>query len=201
MTMRVSPALAPWLLAISAVAAGLLWHAGDRIAGVNQAVVTGTATVGGPFRLLDQDGRARSDTDFRGRHMLVYFGYSLCPDVCPATLAVMADALAKLGPRRSKVVPVFITIDPERDTPKALKNYLAAFGPDFVGLTGKPETVRKVAGSYHVFYEKHPLSRGGYALDHTSVIYLMGPDGKFVTFYNDESLGPDALAADLKKRV
>jgi len=201
MTMRVPPALVPWLLASAAVVAGLLWHAGDRIAAVGQVVVTGTADVGGSFQLVDQDGHARSDSDFRGRYMLIYFGYSLCPDVCPTTLAVMADALAKLGPRHDKIVPVFITIDPDRDTPKALKSYLAAFGPDFVGLTGKPDIVKKVAASYHVFFQKHPLSQGGYSLDHTSVLYLMGPDGKFVTYYGDESIGPDGLAADLKKRV
>jgi cytochrome oxidase Cu insertion factor (SCO1/SenC/PrrC family) len=191
----------PWLFAIVAVAAGLLWHAGDRIATIGQPVVTGTASVGGPFRLIDENGSPRSDADFRGRFMLVYFGYSLCPDVCPTTLAVMADALAKLGPRRSHVVPVFITLDPERDNPRVLKNYLQSFGTDFVGLTGKPDTIRDVAATYRVYYSKHPLANGGYAIDHTSVLYLMGPDGKFVTYYDDETIGPNGLAEDLKKRV
>lgn len=198
MTMRPNPAFVPWLLAITAVIAGLLWHEGDRVASMREG---GTASVGGPFRLVDQDGHARTDREFRGRHMLIYFGYSLCPDVCPTTLAVMADALAKLGPRRGKIVPIFVTVDPERDTPKALKVYLAAFGPGFVGLTGDGDTVRKVAASFHVFYAKHPLSGGNYALDHTSIVYLMGPDGKFVTYYDDTSMGPDALAEDLKKRM
>jgi cytochrome oxidase Cu insertion factor (SCO1/SenC/PrrC family) len=182
------------------VNAGLLWHVGDRMAGIGQAVVTGTAEVGGPFKLLDQSGHERADGDFHGRYLLVYFGYTRCPDVCPTTLAVMADALARIGQRRQKIAPIFITIDPERDTPKALKAYLESFGPDFVGLTGNSDAVRKVASAYRVFYSKHPLSGGGYGMDHTSVIYLMGPDGKFVTYY-DETLGPDALAADLKKRV
>ena len=198
-SMRVTPALAPWLLALAAVVGGLLWHEGDRIA--RERAVLGIAEVGGPFRLIDQDGQARTDREFRGRYMLVYFGYTLCPDVCPATLAVMADALAKLGPRRDKIVPIFITVDPDRDAPKALKTYLAAFGPGFVGLTGDGNAVRKVAASYHVFYAKHPLSNGSYALDHTSIVYLMGPDGKFVTYYQDTSMGPDALAEDLKKRI
>jgi cytochrome oxidase Cu insertion factor (SCO1/SenC/PrrC family) len=198
--MRTPFALIPWLFALAAASAGLLWHAGDRFAGVGQVVVTGTARVGGPFRLIDQTGRSRADGDFRGRVMLVYFGYTNCPDVCPTTLGVMADALAKLGPRRQKITPVFITIDPERDTPKALAAYLQSFGPDFVGLTGTAKSVRKVADSYHVFYGRHALAGGGYAMDHTSVIYLMGRDGKFVTYY-DETIGPDALAGDLKKRV
>ena len=201
MTMRLNPAFVPWLLAMTAVIAGLLWHEGDRIALTREGIVRGTASVGGPFRLVDQNGHTRTDREFRGRSMLIYFGYSLCPDVCPTTLAVMADALAKLGPRREKIVPIFVTVDPERDTPKVLKVYLAAFGQGFVGLTGDSETVRKVAASYHVFYRKHPLSGGGYALDHTSVVYLMGPDGKFVTYYDDTSMGPDALAEDLKKRM
>jgi cytochrome oxidase Cu insertion factor (SCO1/SenC/PrrC family) len=198
--MRGPFAAIPWLFALAAVSAGLLWHVGDRFAGVGQAIVTGTAQVGGPFRLIDHTGQMRSDSDFRGRFMLVYFGYTNCPDVCPTTLGVMADALAKLGARRQKIVPLFITIDPERDTAKALKAYLPSFGPDFVGLTGSPDAVRKVAGTHHVFYSKHALAGGGYAMDHTSVIYLMGRDGKFVTYY-DETIGPDGLADDLKKRV
>jgi len=201
MTVRPNLALVPWLLAMTAVVAGLLWHEGDRIALTREGIVRGTANVGGPFRLVDQDGHTRTDGEFRGRYMLIYFGYSLCPYVCPTTLAVMADAFAKLGPRRGRIVPIFISVDPERDTPKALKVYLAAFGPGFVGLTGDSDAVRRVAASFHVFYKKHPLSGGSYALDHTSVVYLMGPDGKFVTYYDDTSTGPDALAEDLKKRM
>ena len=198
--MRTPPALVPWLFALAAVLAGSLWHAGDRFAGLGHTIAMGNASVGGPFVLTDQTGRTRSDRDFRGRYMLIYFGYTLCPDVCPTTLSVMADALAKLGPRRDRIVPIFITIDPDRDRPKVLSEYLKAFGTDFVGLTGSPAAIRKVASSYRVYYAKHPLAQG-YALDHTSVLYLMGPDGKFVTFYNDESIGPDALATDLKKRL
>src|ERR1051325_3556313 len=124
MSMRVRPALAPWLLAAAAVMAGLLWHEGDRIALTRRGTAIGTADVGGPFQLIDQNGHMRTDREFRGRYLLVYFGYRLCPDVCPTTLAVMADAMAKLGPRSGKLVPVFITVDPERDTPKVLKTYL-----------------------------------------------------------------------------
>jgi protein SCO1/2 len=131
--------------------------------------------------------------------MLIYFGYSSCPDVCPTTLSLMADALDKLGPRADKVVPIFITIDPERDTPAKLKPYVAAFGPRFVGLTADLATIKKVAGLYRVYLKKEPLPGGNYAMDHSSVIYLMGPDGKFIGYWDDTAIGPDKLAAELRK--
>lgn len=198
---RMKLALVPWLLMLAAVAAGLLWSAGDRLAGLGRTVATGTASVGGPFILIDQTGKARSDKDFRGRYLLVYFGYSFCPDVCPTTLAIVADAFAKLGARKNKIVPLFITLDPERDAPGVLKSYLGSFGPGFVGLTGTPNSIKQAAQEFRVYYTKHALPNGGYAIDHTSVLYLMGPDGKFITYYDDTSLGAGALAADLGKRI
>ena len=197
---RTPIALVPYLLAAAAVAGGYLWHASDRIAGVGKIVASGTATIGGPFRLTDQDGHPRSDADFRGRFMLVYFGYSFCPDVCPTTLAVMANALDKLGPMRRAVAPVFVTVDPARDTPAVLKAYLKSFGPDFVGLTGSTADIAAAEKAYRVFARRHPLPGGTYAMDHSSEIVLMGPDGRFVAYY-EEDVGPDALAADLKRRL
>jgi len=194
-------ALVPWLLMAACVAAGLLWRAGDELVGLGRTVATGTASVGGPFTLTDQDGHRRSDTDFRGRYVLVYFGYSFCPDVCPTTLGIMADAYAKLGASKGRIVPLFVTLDPERDTAKVLKAYLSAFGPEFIGLTGSADAIRRTAQEYRVYYSKHPLPNGAYAVDHTSVIYLMGPDGKFITFYGEAALSPDSLAADLRNRV
>jgi protein SCO1/2 len=191
--------LAPitFLIAAAAVAAGLLWHPGDSLSGKTQAA--GEASIGGPFSLTDQDGRVRRADDFRGRFMLVYFGYSYCPDICPTTLAVMADALEKLGPEAERIVPIFITIDPERDTSRVLRAYLKAFGPRFVGLTGNAKAVAAAAHAWRVYYRKRPLG-GGYALDHSSYIYLMGPDGKFIAIFN-ETLGPDGLAQALKKQI
>ena len=194
---RTPLALIPYLIAVAVVVVGLLWHAGDSLSGANR--VAGEASIGGPFTLVDQDGKVRRAADFRGRFMLVYFGYSNCPDICPTSLAVMADALEKLGPKAGRVVPIFITIDPERDTSGVLKAYLKAFGPRFLGLTGDAKAVAAAAHAYRVYYRKRPLS-GGYAMDHSSHIYLMGPDGKFVAVY-DESLGPDGLAAVLKKQL
>jgi protein SCO1/2 len=198
---RVSLILLPVALIVALVAGYYIWHASDALPGLGQNVTTGTADIGGPFTLTDQDGHKRGDRDFRGRFMLVYFGYATCPDVCPTTLALMSDALAKLGPDAKKIVPVFITIDPERDTPKALKTYLHAFGPQFVGLTGDLPAITRVAGKYRVYFKKHPLDGGGYAMDHSSVVFLMGPDGKFITYWDDTAIGPDKLADALRAKT
>jgi protein SCO1/2 len=142
----------------------------------------GRGTVGGPFALTDQDGRVRSDRDFRGKLMIVYFGYTYCPDVCPADLMSITQALDVLGPAADDVQPIFITIDPERDT-KVLSEYLRAFHKSFVGLTGSPEEIRKVANAYKAFYAKlPPTGDGEYAIDHTGVIYLMGRNGEYLGF-------------------
>lgn len=197
---RTPIAFVPYALMLAAAAGGLLWHEGDRVARLGGTVATGTAEVGGPFTLIDQDGTTRTDADFRGRFMLVYFGYSFCPDVCPTTLAMMGSALDKLGPKRARVVPVFVSIDPARDTPDMLKTYLKSFGPDFVGLTGRAHQVAQAANAYRVYYARRELPGGTYAMDHSGVIYLMGPDGKFVTYYEDQ-IGPDGLARDLARRL
>jgi protein SCO1/2 len=197
---RTPVALVPYIVLAAVVAGALLWQKGDELIG-NQTTVSGTASVGGPFALTDQNGALKSDKDFRGKFLLLYFGYTYCPDVCPLTLGVMEDALAKL-PRetRASIVPVFITVDPARDTPKVLKTYLEGFGKEWVGLTGSQVEIAVAAKGYRVFYARQPLAGGGYGMNHSSVIYLMGRDGRYVTHY-DESIGPDALAADLKKRV
>lgn len=186
----------PYLIALAAIIGGLLSYAGDRAAGVAQ----GTAAIGGPFTLVDQDGHQRTDKDFRGQYLLIYFGYTYCPDVCPTTLAVMEQALDRLGPMAARVTPVFVTVDPARDTPGVLRPYLKSFGPRFVGLTGSDAAITRISHAYSVYAAKQPFKGGGYAMNHSSTIYLMGPNGKFVTHY-EESLGPDGLAADLRKRI
>lgn len=192
--------LIPYLLMMAAVFAGWTWNQGDRIAGLGQTVVSGAPSIGGPFTLLDQHGVRRTDNEFRGRFMLVYFGYTNCPDVCPATLNVMSDALERLGNQSPRIAALFITLDPERDTPRVLDPYMKTFGPKIIGLSGSLKAVTSAAHGYHVYFAKHRLSGGTYAIDHSTTLYLMGPDGKFITFY-DESIGPDALAADLRKRL
>jgi len=182
-----------------------LWHQGKMVPGLGKTVITGRADVGGPFRLIDHNGKTVTEADFRGRYMLIYFGYSFCPDVCPTTLAVMAQALEKLGGKAQRIVPILITIDPERDTPQVLNDYVKAFGPGFVGLTGSEAAIKDVEKKYRVYAVKKPLdsSKGGegnYGVDHSSVLYLMGPDGRLVNFY-DEAVSPDDLAKDLRQRT
>ena len=160
----------------------------------------GRGSVGGPFTLTDQTGRQRSDTEFRGKLMIVYFGYTYCPDVCPTDLMAITQALDALGPAAEGVQPVFITVDPERDT-KVLADYVSAFHHSFVGLTGSPEEIRTVANSYKAFYVKVPDERGGgYSIDHAGVIYLMGRSGEYLGFMPPQT-NPDRLTEILRKNL
>ena len=202
--LRNKQALIPYLLLVAALAGGLLWHESENVPGLGRTVITGQADVGGPFKLVDQTGKTVTDADYRGRYMLIYFGYSFCPDVCPTTLAVMAQALDKLGPEARRVTPVFITIDPERDSPQVLADYMKAFGPSFVGLTGSVEAIKDAEKKYRVYAVKKPLDpakpNAGYGMDHSSVLYLMGPNGKLISFY-DEAISPDNLAKELRQKI
>jgi protein SCO1/2 len=159
----------------------------------------GRGSVGGPFTLTDQTGRPRSDTEFRGKLMIVYFGYTYCPDVCPTDLMAITQALDALGPAAQGVQPVFITVDPERDT-KVLADYVSAFHHSFIGLTGSPEEIRTVANSYKAFYAKVPDERGGYSIDHAGVIYLMGRRGEYLGFMPPQT-SPDRLTEVLRKNL
>ncbi len=187
-------------LAVAVVIGVMMWE-GGHIQRQQGQVVEGTASnIGGPFTLTDQYGRTRRDKDFHGRYMLVYFGYTNCPDVCPTTLSVIADALDKMEGAAQQVVPVFITVDPARDTPPVMQKYLLSFGPNFVGLTGSADAIAKVTKEYHVSATAEAPKNGSYAIDHTNAIYLMGPDGKFITSYT-ETIGPDKLADAIMKRM
>jgi len=160
----------------------------------------GRGSVGGPFTLTDQTGKQRRDTEFRGKLMIVYFGYTYCPDVCPTDLMAITQALDALGPAAEGVQPVFIAIDPERDS-EVLAEYLSAFHPSFVGLTGSPEVIRAVANAYKAFYVKVPDERsGGYSIDHTGVIYLMGRNGEYLGFMPPQT-SPDRLTEILRKNL
>lgn len=161
-----------------------------------QIRVGSNAGIGGPFALTDQDGRRVTDKDFAGRFMLIYFGYTFCPDVCPTELNTMALALDKLG-TRVRVVPVFITVDPARDTSEALKTYLASFGSDFVGLTGSDSDIAAVAKAYRVYYKKAEGADRDYLMDHTSLLYLMGPNGELAALFRTGA-NPDDIAAGIK---
>jgi cytochrome oxidase Cu insertion factor (SCO1/SenC/PrrC family) len=160
----------------------------------------GRGRVGGPFTLTDQTGKQRSDTDFRGKLMIVYFGYTSCPDVCPTDLMAITQALDALGPAAEGVQPVFITIDPERDT-KLLADYVSAFHRSLVGLTGSPDEIRKVANSYKAFYVKVQDERSrDYSIDHAGVIYLIGRNGEYLGFMPPQT-NPDRLTEVLRKNL
>jgi protein SCO1/2 len=158
--------------------------------------------IGGPFTLEDGAGKPVTDRDFRGRYMLVYFGYTFCPDVCPTTLEAVAEAMDKLGPDAAKVRPVFITVDPKRDTPAVVKKYVAAFGSGITGLTGTPDEIASVAKAYRVYYAEHRTGPGpnDYSMDHSSVLYLMDPQGGFIAPVRADQSG-DEIAANLKKLI
>ena len=156
------------------------------------------STIGGPFRLVDQDGRTVTDADLKGKWSLVYFGYTHCPDACPTALNDIAIALDELGSKRSAVRPVFITVDPERDTPEVLKAYVTAFDAPILALTGTPEEVAQAAKGYRVYYAKHPEAGGDYSMDHSSVIYVMDPEGRFTASFTHQS-APEEIAERLKK--
>ena len=155
-------------------------------------------TVGGPFSLTDQDGNRRGDADFRGSLMLVYFGYTYCPDICPLTLQNMSAALVALGDKGKSVVPVFITVDPERDTVAKLKEYVARFSPRLVAFTGSADDIAAVAKAYHVYYAKHEEAGAPYSMDHTSLVYLMDRDGHYLTYLDPQMSGKD-MAAGIAK--
>jgi protein SCO1/2 len=158
----------------------------------------GRGTIGGPFTLIDQDGRTRRDSDFRGKLMIVYFGYTFCPDVCPADLMAITQALDALGPAAGGIQPIFITVDPERDS-KVLADYVRAFHKSLIGLTGTPEAIRQVANAYKAFYARAPSTRDGeYAIDHTGVIYLMGRGGEYLGFMPPQT-GPEKLTEVLRQ--
>jgi cytochrome oxidase Cu insertion factor (SCO1/SenC/PrrC family) len=158
----------------------------------------GRGEVGGPFTLVDQHGKRRSDSEFRGKLMIVYFGYSFCPDVCPTDLMAITQALDALGSDAAQIQPIFITIDPERDT-QAMGEYMSAFHKSFIGLSGAPEEIRRVANSYKAFYAKvDDATSGEYAIDHAGVIYLMGRDGRYLGFMPPQT-APDRLIEILRK--
>lgn len=186
-----------------AVSAGIAWwqvnNASTMVANATKSAVP----IGGPFTMTDQTGKTVTDADYRGKYLLVYFGYTYCPDVCPTELGVMTQALDLLGRQSVNVQPVFVSVDPERDTVAHLKDYVALFHPTLVGLTGTADQVRDMARAYRVYYAKAPQKDAKpdeYLMDHSSFIYLMGPNGNFVGAYQAGTTA-DRIAQDLGTRI
>ena len=156
------------------------------------------AAIGGPFQLTDQNGKAVTDKSLKGKPTLIFFGYTHCPDVCPTSLFEISEVLRAMGKDADRVNAVFISVDPERDTPATMKDYLSSFDPHLEGLSGDPAETAKVITSYRVYAKKVPTKDGDYTMDHTALIYLMDRDGRFVSPFNLKR-SPDEAAADLKK--
>jgi cytochrome oxidase Cu insertion factor (SCO1/SenC/PrrC family) len=173
------------LLAHSGVATSSLAQPSERSAAeLMDAVMWNREPIGGPFALIDQNGMRRTNADFRGKLMLVYFGFTYCPDVCPTDLLQMALAMDQLGQAGEMVQPVFITVDPERDTAEHLRGYMSPFHPRFVGLTGDAIAIQAAAGAYRVYYKKVERDDSSdYTVDHSAFIYLMGRDGEYLGFF------------------
>jgi len=164
------------------------------------------AAPGGPFSLMDHTGKRVSDQTFRGSFLLVFFGYTYCPDFCPTTLQGIAITMDMLGEKATRVRPLFITVDPERDAPESMANYVGAFEHGIVGLTGTPEEIKKVADAYRVFYAKSRAGSLGdgkasrYTVDHSAFTYLMGPDGKYLTHFA-YGVSPQTMAKEIRRYI
>jgi len=190
------------LIAVLILAWGAVWLRGT-MAGAPSLIagLAGNAEVGGAFRLVDSSEKPVTDTQFRGRWMLVYFGYSFCPDVCPTELQTMVAALDELGPLASKVAPLFITVDPARDHGQALADYTKLFDDRLIGLTGTPAQIADVTRAYRVYYARVNVKDSStYLMDHSSFIYLMGPDGKLRALFKQGTKGAE-LADALRTRI
>jgi protein SCO1/2 len=162
-------------------------------------IPTNVPAIGGPFALTRDNGQVVTDRDFRGRYLLIYFGYTSCPDVCPTTLSAVANALDILGPRSERLQPLFITVDPGHDTPAILHAYVRFFGPRIVGLTGTPAQIHAVERAYRVT-AVHEAGAGSYTIDHTAVLFLVGPDGRYLAPFAATESGAE-LAKQLVRYI
>lgn len=164
----------------------------------NTPQVAKASAVGGPFELVDQDGQTVTNETFAGEPMLIFFGFTHCPDVCPTALFEMSQVFEALGPDARKINGLFVTVDPERDTPEVMKSYIGSFHPSIQGLSGTPEQVAAALKAYRVYAKKVPTQGGEYTMDHTAIVYLMGKDGEFIAPFNLKR-APEAAADELRR--
>jgi protein SCO1 len=193
-TSRVMLVLGAFLSGLVLFFGAILFITGRAPSPIGQAV----AAVGGPFALEDQNGKPFTDQNMKGRPFLVFFGFTHCPDVCPTTLFDISQVLNKLGPDAARTGALFFTVDPDRDTPAVMKDYLSNFDPHLIGLTGDEAAVNAAIKAYRVYAKKVPLENGDYTMDHTAVVYLMDKDGHFVAPFNLKRT-PEAAADDLRR--
>ncbi|QLH73622.1 SCO family protein [Rhodopseudomonas palustris] len=160
--------------------------------------ISAPATIGGAFRLTDQNGQVITEQSMKGKPTLIFFGFTRCPDVCPTSLFELSQVLGAMGPDADRINAYFVSVDPERDTPQSMKDYLSSFDPNLRGLVGTPEATEKIEKAYRVYAKKVPLKDGDYTMDHTALIYLMDKSGNFVSPFNIKRK-PEEAAADLKR--
>jgi protein SCO1/2 len=188
------------LLVLAAFLAGLVIFLGVFMfaTGNLRSGAPGASAIGGPFKLIDQNGKPISDQDLKGKPFLVFFGYTHCPDVCPTTLFDVSEVMRALGKDADRTQALFITVDPERDTPAALKDYLSSFDPHVRAATGDAAAIEAASKAYRVYAKKVPGSNGDYSMDHTALVYLMDKQGRFVAPFSLKR-PPEASAAELRK--
>jgi protein SCO1 len=189
------------LLVLTAFVAGLVLFTGTAflISGRSPVPsIPAPSAIGGPFKLVDQDGKIVTDETMKGRPYLVFFGFTHCPDICPTALFEVSEVLGKLGSDADRVGALFVSVDPERDTSAKLKDYLSSFDPRLRGLTGDEAAITAMTRAFRVYYKKVPLQGGDYTMDHTALVYLMDKQGRFVAPFNLKRT-PEQAAADLRK--
>ena len=191
---RILPMVGAFLCGLILVFGAVVYITGRTGSPIGSAA----AAIGGPFQLEDQNGKPVTDQDEKGRPFLVFFGYTHCPDICPTTLFELSEVMKTLGKDADRTGALFITVDPERDTPAVLKDYLSNFDPHLRGLTGDPAAINAVLKAYRVYAKKVPLKDGDYTMDHTAVVYLMDKDGRFVAPFNLKQT-PEAAANQLRR--
>jgi protein SCO1/2 len=188
------------LLVVGAFLAGLVVFSAAifLVAGKSPAPTPAASAIGGPFRLVDHNGRVVTDEGLKGKPFLVFFGFTHCPDVCPTTLFEVSEILTRLGSDAERVNALFVTVDPERDTAEKLKDYLSSFHPQLRGVTGTPAEIAVIEKAYRVYAKKVPLESGGYTMDHTALVYLMDKEGRFVAPFNMKRT-PEEAARELRR--
>ncbi len=195
--MRISAIV--WIICVL-VAVGLLAWMGTGVIPESRRSSATSALVGGPFTLTTGQGETVTEKSYAGKYMLVYFGFTHCPDICPTGLLLIDNALDQLGDPAKRIVPLFITLDPERDTQEVVGNYISHFGNRLIGLTGTPAQVKQAADAYKVYYRKvmDEDRAGEYTIDHSGYIYLMGPDGQYLAHF-PHHISESALKDELAK--